>query len=164
VRIVEHDPGWADIAATACRDVLEAAGDLVADVQHVGSTAVPGLPAKPILDLAAAVASLEVIPRLIERLDALGYIYRGDGKTSGGHLFVWEPEVDIRSIHLHVVSSDDSQWRDYLLFRDLLCRDADVRTRYAELKRALARIHSDDRTSYTDSTHDFIRGILDART
>jgi GrpB-like predicted nucleotidyltransferase (UPF0157 family) len=160
VLVVDHDPGWIDLGTDACRRVQQAGGDLVADVQHVGSTAVPELPAKPILDLAAAVATLDVIPKLIEKLTALGYIYRGNGEHSGGHLFVWESEPDVRTIHLHVVTRDDVQWRNYLRFRDLLRQDSTVRQQYAELKRELRKRFPDDRKAYTDSKDEFIRGTL----
>ncbi|MBN1670424.1 MAG: GrpB family protein [Kiritimatiellae bacterium] len=160
VRVVDHHPGWAELAAEACRRVRKAGGNLIADVQHVGSTAVPDLPAKPILDLAASVHSLDAIPELVERLTALGYIYRGCSGNSGGHLFVWEPEPDIRTIHLHIVASDDVQWTNYLRFRELLRQDPVVRARYATLKEQLRRRFADDRKSYTMSKHDFIRSVL----
>lgn len=163
VQVVDHQPGWGDLAAEACRQVREAAGDILADVQHVGSTAVPDLPAKPILDLAAAVTTLDVIPELIEKLTAFGYIYRGDGENSGGHLFVWESEPDVRAIHLHVVGADDVQWTNYLRFRDLLRQDSRVRNRYAELKQTLGETFPSDRKSYTDSKHNFIRGVLNTQ-
>ena len=160
VKIIDYDPGWADLGADACRKVREAAVDLVVDVQHVGSTAVPDLPAKPILDLTAAVATLDVIPELTEKITALGYIYRGCGATSGGHLFVWESEQGVRTIHLHIVSSDDVQWRNDLWFRDLLRQDSYLRNRYSKLKRKLSERFPDDRKSYTASKHDFIQKIL----
>ena len=160
VQVVDHNSAWLDLGTAACRQVQRAGGNLVSDVQHVGSTSVPGLPAKPILDLAAAVAALDVIPELTEKLTALGYIYRGDGDKSGGHLFVWESQPDIRTIHLHVVTGDDTQWRNYLRFRDMLRQDSGVRKRYAELKQELRARFLDDRNAYTESKHDFIRGIL----
>ncbi len=110
VRVVDHHPDWADMAAKACFQVRDAGGELIEDVQHIGSTAVPALPAKPILDLAVAVATLDVIPELIGKLTEIGYIYRGDGADDGGHLLVWESEPNIRTIHLHVVALDNAQW------------------------------------------------------
>jgi GrpB-like predicted nucleotidyltransferase (UPF0157 family) len=160
VRVFQHNPAWIDLATAACCQARDAGGDLIADVQHVGSTSVPGLPAKPILDLAAAVTSLGVIPELIEKLTMLGYGYRGDGENSGGHLFVWESEPDVRTIHLHVVALDDPQWINDLRFRDILLGDADLRKRYADLKLGLMGRYPDDRKRYTDSKHDFIRDIL----
>jgi GrpB-like predicted nucleotidyltransferase (UPF0157 family) len=140
--------------------VQEACDDLIIDVQHVGSTSVPDLPAKPILDLAAAVATLDVIPDVIGKLTELGYIYRGDGGDTGGHLFVRDSKPGVRIIHLHVVSHDDVQWNNYLRFRDLLRQDSNLRKRYAELKKELRRKFPADRERYTDSKRDFIRRAL----
>ena len=160
VRVVNYNPSWADLAARACRRILEVGADLIVDVQHVGSTSVPGLPAKPILDLAAAVSSLNVIPELIKKLTVLGYIYRGDGHSAGGHLFVWESKPDVRTIHLHIVKIDDVQWTNYLRFRDILRQKLGVRKRYAALKQELSKRFPNDRKLYTNSKQDFIRGIL----
>ena len=162
VRVVDHHPDWAVLADQACQQVRGVGGDLLADVQHIGSTAIPGLPAKPILDLTAAVTALDAIPELIEKLTGLGYIYRGSGESSGGHLFVWESSPDVRTIHLHVVAIDDIQWNNDLRFRDLLRHDAEIRKQYAELKRELAARFQNDRKSYRDSKHSFIRSILRA--
>ena len=163
VRVVDHNPGWAALGTEACHQVKEAGGDLIADIQHVGSTAVHDLPAKPILDLAAAVTTLDALPALIERLTACGYIYRGDEGDAGGHLFVWDSEPDVRMIHLHVVTLGDIQWRNYVRFRDLLRQDPDMRKRYAELKRELGLRFPDDREAYTDSKQDFIQQVLNTK-
>jgi GrpB-like predicted nucleotidyltransferase (UPF0157 family) len=163
LRLVDHDPSWAQLAAEACRCIRDAAGDRILDVQHVGSTAVPDLPAKPILDLAAAVTTLAIMPQLVERLTAIGYIYRGDEADAGGHLFVWESEPDVRAIHLHVVASDDVQWRNYIRFRDVLRQNSHLRASYAGLKQKLWARFPDDRESYTQSKHDFIRGVLNGK-
>ena len=160
VRVVEHQPGWAALAAEACADIRQAAGDLIADIQHVGSTAVPQLPAKSILDLAAAVVTLDAIPALVPKLTGIGYIDRGDGGDHGDYLFVKESSPDIRTIHLHVVEHNGAQWHNYLRFRDLLRCNRGVREQYAELKRDLGKRFADDRKSYTAAKDDFIRRIL----
>jgi len=121
---------------------------------------VPDLPAKPILDIAAAVVTFDSMPELVRRLARIGYLYRGDHGDAGGHLFVAESAPGIRTIHMHVVEHSGSQWRDYLVFRALLRHWPMIRKRYAELKRDLARICRDDRKSYTDSKADFIRRTL----
>lgn len=138
-----------------------ACGQLVIDTQHVGSTAVPDLPAKPILDIAAGVTMLDSMPELVERLTRIDYIYRGDHGDDGGHIFVAESSPDVRTIHMHVVEYGCKQWRDYLLFRDLLRENTALRQEYARLKKELARVHGNDRESYTTSKETFIRGILD---
>ena len=163
MQVVDHHPGWATLATDACQELRLAGGDLLVDVQHVGSTSVPDLPAKPILDIAAAVPTLQVLPELVARLTEIGYIYRGDGEDSGGHLFVRESSPEVRTIHVHAVQHEGSQWRNYLLFRNLLRQDVDLRKQYAELKAELASKFQDDRKTYTASKHNFIRRILEKR-
>ena len=160
MRVVDHDPSWAALGAEVCRQVTQAGGDLLVDAQHVGSTAVPDLPAKPILDIAAAVAGPDAVPPLIRRLTEAEYIYRSDGGDEGGHLFVRESSHEERTVHLHVVERDGVQWRNYLRFRDTLRENAAVREQYAKLKRELAKRFANDRKSYGDGKDDFIRGIL----
>jgi len=160
VRLVDHDPSWPAIGAGECDAILRAGGRLVVEAQHVGSTAVPDLPAKPILDIAAAVRALDLVPALIERLTEIGYSYRGDGGHDGGHLFVREPQPDIRTVHVHVVEEGGAQWRDYLLFRDALRGNSTVRKQYAELKRRLAVKFQQDRKSYTAAKDEFIQEVL----
>lgn len=160
VKVVAHHPGWSALGAEACRQIQQACGDLIIDVQHVGSTAVPHLPAKPILDLAVAVATKDTIPLLIQKLTGTGYLYRGDEGDTGGHLFIRESEPNVRTIHLHIVTLSDPQWNNYLRFRDILRRDLDVRRRYAELKQRLSETFPENREAYTASKHDFISGVL----
>ncbi len=160
VRLVAHHPDWAVLAASACRDIQLAAGDLIAELQHVGSTSVPDLIAKPILDIAAGMQIPRAMSELIKRLTAIGYIYRGDDGSDGGYLFVKEIEPNVRTIHVHVVEHHGTQWRNYLLFRDLLRQEPDIRQQYAALKQELANQFPDDRKSYTASKHEFIRGVL----
>ena len=137
-----------------------ALGDLIADVQHVGSTAVHDLPAKPILDVAISIRTPDVVPDIVEGLTGIGYICRGAGADTIGHLFVRESEPNVRTVHVHVVEEDSIQWRDYLLFREVLREDSDVRKRYADLKRDLANQFPDDRESYTSAKDEFIQRVL----
>jgi GrpB-like predicted nucleotidyltransferase (UPF0157 family) len=160
VRLVDHDPNWSALFASERETLQRTFGDLVVDIQHVGSTAVPDLPAKPILDIAMAIRTLDPIPSIVERLTEIGYIYRGDGGDDGGHLFVRESEPDVRAVHVHVVEKAGYQWKDYLAFRNTLCENPDVRKRYATVKLDLAKRFPDDRKSYTASKDEFIRSIL----
>ncbi len=162
IQLVDHDPVWGRLGIEACHLIKDACAGLIADVQHVGSTAVPGLPAKPVLDLAAAVATPGVIPRLSEQLSAMGYISQGDGGDAGGRLFAMESEPDIRIINLHVVEIGSAQWNDYLRFREILRQDFKMRQRYADLKLRLCRRFPVDRDAYTAAKRAFIREILDS--
>ncbi|MDD2467688.1 MAG: GrpB family protein [Desulfobulbus sp.] len=160
VHVVEHDPNWITLAATAYHEVWPVCRDLLVDLQHVGSTAVPALPAKPILDLAAAVTTMEVIPELVQRLTQIGYIYRGNGGNEGGHLFIRESAPDIRTIHMHIVEHHGTQWRNYLLFRDLMRDNAGLCLLYAELKQKIGNTFKNDRNAYTAAKYDFIQYVL----
>ncbi len=163
VRVVAHRAEWHELFERERHSLQERVGTLVVDVQHVGSTAVPGLDAKPILDIALAVPSAEDVPHLRGPLGDLGYIYRGDAGNDGGHLFVKESAPDIRTHHLHVVAVDDPQWREWLLFRDMLTADEPLRAKYGGLKKALQGRFAEDRKGYTEAKNEFIRGLVDTR-
>ena len=160
VRLMEHKAEWSEFFGAEAATIHQHIGDIVADIQHVGSTSVLGLPAKPILDIAVGVSSSEVIEKVAERLSRIGYIDRGDGGRDGGYLLVKESEPDVRTIHVHIVELTDTQWRNYIGFRDILRQDVAIRQKYAELKQQLAEKFRDDRKSYTSAKSDFIRGIL----
>ncbi len=160
VQVIAHHPDWYDLFEQERCLLQQHLRHLVLDIQHVGSTAVPGLDAKPILDIAVALASVAVILQCIPWLCRIGYIDRGDGGTNGGYLFVKESAPEVRTHHVHMVTIDDPQWHNYLLFRDILCADERLRARYAKLKQDLQNQFSQDRKSYTASKHDFIRGVL----
>ena len=110
VELAESDPGW-PVEAQRLADPLRAAlGDDAVDVQHVGSTAVPGLAAKPILDLAVALAPGVVTEDVVRRLERLGYEYRGDAGAEGGLVFVLNDRPLHRIAHVHAIHAGDGQW------------------------------------------------------
>jgi GrpB-like predicted nucleotidyltransferase (UPF0157 family) len=160
VAIVPYHAAWHD-AFVGERDVLRHhIGHLVRDIQHVGSTSIPGLDAKPILDIAVAVDTRDAIASCRAPLLALGYIDRGDGGQDGGYLFVREAAPLVRTHHLHIVTRDDPQWANYLRFREVMRADATLRARYAALKHTLRRLHPDGRAAYLRGKDAFIRDVL----
>ena len=160
VRVVAHRAQWPELFERERRALRERVGHLVLDIQHVGSTAVPGLDAKPIIDIAVVVPSTEVIPRLERPLNDLDYVYRGDAGADGGHLFVKESVPEVRTHHLHAVAAGGPQWREWLLVRDALRDDEALRARYAGLKRALQERFAADRRGYTNAKNEFIREVV----
>jgi GrpB-like predicted nucleotidyltransferase (UPF0157 family) len=160
VQVVAYRPDWHDLFEQERCVLQQHVGHHVLDIQHVGSTAVPGLDAKPILDIAVAVVSASVVPHCVPPLCRLGYIDRGDGGGDGGHLLVKETAPEVRTHHLHIVTIDDPQWSNYLRFRDTLRADETLRAKYAALKKALQEEFPHDRKLYTAAKHEFIRGIL----
>jgi GrpB-like predicted nucleotidyltransferase (UPF0157 family) len=160
VRIVRHRTEWSVLYCAEAEKIKSCLGDIAVDIQHVGSTAVPGLISKPIIDVAIAVNSHEAISAVVKRLPDIGYIDKGDQGASGGYLLVKESEPDVRIFHIHIVEINDVQWRNYINFRDCLCRDAKTREEYAKLKRTLAAKFQTDRESYTNGKEQFIRDVL----
>ena len=105
VQVVPYHASWQDVFAQERRLLQEHIGGHVLDIQHVGSTAVPGLAAKPIIDIVVAVASSAEIARCRQPLRDLGYIDRGDSGTEGGYLFVRESAPLVRTHHLHMIAT-----------------------------------------------------------
>ncbi|NKB70735.1 MAG: GrpB family protein [Candidatus Latescibacteria bacterium] len=160
VRLVDHDPIWLAMAAASSRRIRRRCGDLIRDIQHVGSTSVADLPAKPILDLLIGVKNLAVVEQLAPRLQDFDYQYRGQGEGSVGHVFVRESAPHIRTEHIHVVEFDRPHWRVYIDFRDALRDDAVLRAGYAALKQDLQSRFANDRKAYTAAKHEFIQTAL----
>ncbi len=160
VRVVSYRPDWSRLFEQERHLLQRHIGHLALDIQHVGSTAVPDLDAKPILDIAVTVDSVYVVPRLVGPLCRAGYADRGDKGRDGGHLFVKESAPEVRTHHVHVVAVDDPQWREYLLFRDALRDDEALRARYAAFKRDLQERYPDDRSAYTAEKRTFVRDVL----
>lgn len=160
VRLAEHRPVWARLFASEAALIRELAGEFLLDVQHIGSTAVPGLAAKPVLDLAAALRSPADRPAVVTILCANGYIDRGNGGDQGGYPLVKESKPGLRTVHLHLVEQIDPQWMQYLSFRNILRQDIALRDQYAALKQELAQRFPDDRRSYTEGKHEFITEVL----
>jgi GrpB-like predicted nucleotidyltransferase (UPF0157 family) len=129
-------------------------------VEHVGSTAIPGLTAKPILDVLIGLAPGTDPDRVIATLERLGFQDRGDKGDDGGRLLVLEDRPAHRVAHLHLVGHGDALWRRYLTLRDRLRGDPDARAAYAGLKARLAARFSEDRRAYTAAKAAFITRLL----
>ncbi len=119
---------------------------LTPHVEHIGSSAVVGLLAKPIVDLAVGSTDDAQWRDIRARLEALDWIYRGDAGDEGGHVFVLDAREWFRVAHLHVVLHEGMQWQNYLRFRDRLRSDPAARARYEDTKLVLASRHSNETT------------------
>jgi GrpB-like predicted nucleotidyltransferase (UPF0157 family) len=160
VDVVDHDPRWLAIGAQLAHQLRDLTGRLAVAVAHVGSTAVPGLAAKPIIDIAIRLA-IDVEPEAaIAVLQSAGWTYRGDKGSEGGLLFVAESAPGQRTAHVHVVTYNAASWHNYLTVRDRLRRNPQQVAAYAALKRDLAVRFADDRAAYTAAKADFIARLL----
>lgn len=159
--VVEYDPAWPAKFARL-RDRAQAAlGDVAVAIEHVGSTSVPGLPAKDLVDLVVVVESDDDVPEAIARLKAIGYRARGNLGVDGREAFAW-PEGEKRH-HLYVSPTTSAELRAQVAFRDRLRSDPAVAADYVALKRELAARYRDDRPAYTDGKTDFIESTLATR-
>lgn len=159
VEIVAYDPAW---PARFLEEQAFLRGRLArwlaGPIEHVGSTAVPGLAAKPVIDLMAGVASLDASRDAIAVLESSGYVYfpyRADVM----HWFC-KPSPAFRTHHLHLIPFASVLWRERLAFRDYLRRHPEVAREYASLKRELAARHHFDREAYTESKGPFVTRIV----
>jgi GrpB-like predicted nucleotidyltransferase (UPF0157 family) len=160
VRLVPYDRAWPVRFEEERAALLGVIGDwVVGGVHHVGSTSVPGLESKPIIDILAGVQDLDKSRAAFERLAALGYLY-APYRAREMHWFC-KPDPSRRTHHLHLVPTDSSRFRDELAFRDYLRSHREVAKEYAELKRALANEFERDRDAYTSAKTDFIRSAVD---
>lgn len=160
IRIAPYDPRWPErferervaLAATIGRWAVDG-------IHHVGSTAVPGLDAKPIVDILIGVEDLESSRACFEPLAGLGYLYAP--YRSGEMHWFCKPHPSRRTHHLHLVPVGSGRYVDELAFRDHLRAHPDTAAAYASLKRELATRFGDDREGYTEAKAEFIREALD---
>jgi GrpB-like predicted nucleotidyltransferase (UPF0157 family) len=159
VRLTPYDPTWPAAFERERVALEEAIGPwVVGGIHHVGSTAVPGLEAKPIVDILAGVEDLESSRECFGPLAALEYLhapYRSDEM----HWFC-KPRPERRTHHLHLVPAGSRRYAEELAFRDILRADPEVAGAYAALKRELADRFPEDREAYTEAKTGFIREAL----
>jgi tRNA threonylcarbamoyladenosine biosynthesis protein TsaE len=134
--LVEHQPEWAERFAREADALRDALGDLALEIEHVGSTAVTGLAAKPTIDIAVGATTLELPAEALERVEALGYEDAADDSRPGERRFRKGAEFP-REVIVHLVEWGGPMWRDYLRFRDALRADDDLAHEYEALKRRL---------------------------
>lgn len=161
VRIVEHNPAWAVRAHDELRRLTQALGPLVARLEHIGSTSVPGLAAKPIIDLQLSVAAIEPRARYLGPLERLGYLFVPAPQSPDHHFFA-KPSARPRSYHLHVWHVGSEHECRHLAVRDFLRAHSDEAVQYAAVKREVAREHPQDRLAYIAGKQDYV-GDLEAR-
>jgi GrpB-like predicted nucleotidyltransferase (UPF0157 family) len=157
--IEPYDPAWPgkfDTEKSLIATVL--APWLVGPLEHIGSTAVPGLPAKPVIDIMGPILDLPSSKPAIEVARSIGYCYF-EYKADVMHWFC-KPSDFERTHHLHLIPNNSRLWRERIAFRDRLRSDETIRREYRELKLRLASQFRDDREKYTDAKTEFIESVL----
>jgi GrpB-like predicted nucleotidyltransferase (UPF0157 family) len=160
--VSDHDPAWAAMFQRERARVEAALGPIVVTVEHVGSTAVPGLAAKPIIDLLVGVRSLpEARGCCVAPLEAAGYTYMAEYEAwlPGEMLFRKGPPGPWTH-HAHLMEPTSPRWEEFTLVRDYLRRHGEVASAYADLKRALALVFQDDIAGYRNAKAPFIEALM----
>lgn len=158
VVVVAYDPAWPALFERLRAPIAEALGDAATTIEHVGSTAVPGLAAKPIIDMTIVVPHEAALRSAIDRLATLGYRHRGDLGVPGREAFA--RPIDSPEHHLYACIEGTQSLRNHRTVRDHLRRNPEVAAKYGAIKRELARRFSHDLDAYIDGKTQFILNIL----
>lgn len=158
IKIVDYDSRWPRLYEAERRLILNVIGQIVTRVEHIGSTAVPGLGAKPTVDIMVAVDHLRDAERCIEPLQRIGYEYQPEHEVSISERRFFRKGDPPREqhFHLHMVELTSDFWQRHLLFRDHLRTHLEVAREYYELKKRLANKYGSDREGYTEAKTSFI--------
>ncbi len=159
VVICPYDEQWPAIFLTHAKRIAEALGHVALRIEHIGSTSVPGLSAKPIIDILVVVPDSGDEPSYLPALEAAGYELRVREPEFDEHRMVRTPE---RDAHVHVFSPASMEIDRYLIFRNLLRRNADDRVRYEQVKRMLAEKEWGDMNEYAEAKSEVVESIITA--
>lgn len=162
-RVAPYSTAWPSEFAVVSSELFDAFGRESVFIEHIGSTAVPGLCAKPVIDVLVGAPSLERIEEAIPRLAAAKYEYvnKYEVELPMRRYFVRAESPGLR-VHVHGVVTRSRIWNEHLMFRDALRANTDIREAYAGLKLELARIHADDKAAYTSAKAPFVQQVLNA--
>lgn len=157
VKLSPYNIEWKQLFEDEKARLQNAVGDYILDIQHVGSTSIPGMIAKPIIDIAVSIQNFEEAQICINPLEHLGYTYEGENGIPRRHFFV---KGDPRTYHLHMQEIIHPNWENMVLFRDYFTKHPDFVKQYAQLKLELARRYPTDRQAYLDGKAPFIIQVL----
>ncbi|MBN1992663.1 MAG: GrpB family protein [Anaerolineae bacterium] len=157
VELVPYNPSWPAQFEAERAKIAAALGNLALEIQHIGSTAVPGLEAKPVIDTMVVVAHLADAARCIAPLQTLGYTFVDYPQNTDRRFF---RKGVPRTHHLHIVAAGSQSLADHLGFRNALRADPQLRQEYRELKRTLSTKYKNDRARYSESKGAFVEKVL----
>ena len=157
VIVLDYDPEWPRVFEELRVRVWDAVSEIAMSIEHVGSTSVPGLAAKPVVDMDVVVPDAEVVPA-VARLNTLGYEHRGDLGIAGREAFARPP--DSPPHHLYLCPAGSPALANHLAIRDYMRANTFAARAYGDLKKRLAREHPTDIDAYIEGKTDFLVGVL----
>ena len=161
VELVPYDPAWPATFADIRERILAACDGVVVDVEHIGSTSIPGLAAKDVVDLMPGLRSFEDGERCVEAMESLGFEYKGEFGIPGRHYFNFDDPATGRRLHnCHMYAVGHDEWVAHIAFRDYLRAHDDWRDRYDALKRELAVKYPEDVEAYAGAKTDFVKEVV----
>ena len=168
--IIEDYNGEWPVMFNELKDILrDKLGELALTIEHVGSTSVPGLSAKPILDIDIVIDSMTLLPQVIGKLSELGYFHEGNLGVENREAFArtddkvpYNEKMNQKpKHHLYVCNKESDTLQKHITFRDILRQQPDLVTAYSSLKKELAEKFTNNRTAYTDGKTHFVNTVLD---
>jgi GrpB-like predicted nucleotidyltransferase (UPF0157 family) len=157
VELVPHNPAWADMAQAQAARLKGVLGDNLVAVHHIGSTAIPGIAAKPIVDLLPVVADLAALDAARPAVEALGYAWRGEFGLPGRRYCVLSDGAGTRLVQAHCYQADSPEIERHLAYRDYMRAHPDQAARYEAEKRRAAALHPNDSLAYNGAKSDWIK-------
>ncbi len=157
VKLEPHSERWRQLFAEEAAQIREAIGEIITSIEHIGSTSINGIAAKPIIDIAVGAGKIADGESCVRPLENIGYEYRGEHGIAGRFYFV---KGEPRTHHLHLVEIGSDFWRSHLLFRDYLRENQAVAEDYENLKKELAKRYAENREAYTNGKAAFIENVL----
>ncbi|MBY5827548.1 GrpB family protein [Rhizobium leguminosarum] len=157
IKVVDYDPSWPRLFAEISTEVSILLGDCVLSIDHIGSTAVPGLPAKPKIDLDAVTISDAFLPAAIEMVRAADFVFHGD---TGEQRWAFTRDHQAYGFKLYLCGPNNRGHRDRILFRDYLRDHTERAKAYADLKRRLAAEADGDWDFYTGGKTEFVSEMV----
>ena len=158
--VLPYDPNWKTEFERIRDYLMEQIGDLIVEIKHGGSTSVPGLCAKPIIDIFAMMESYDIFPEIVARLEKIGFVHEGDGGIKDREVFKRIIPDDFMNYHFYVCPKDSEENRRHTIFRNALLNDKNIADEYGKLKMRLIEEVNGDRVLYTNSKTDFILGVI----
>lgn len=160
VKLTGHKDQWDIEADRTIKELKKLLPGLAIDIQHIGSTAIPSIRAKAIIDIVVALEDVSDIKDYIGTLEDHGYFYRGEDVHKQVLFVRGDLDKDYRTHHIHIVNWGSDEWKNYINFRDYLNTFPEKAALYGNLKESLAKKYPDDRASYTRGKQGLISKLL----